>query len=178
MASSSPVLIPAIAKWIWNIRPETILDVGVGFGRYGFLCREILDVWSSRYFKKDWKVRIDGVEIFPDFITDVHRYLYDSIFIEDINVFINKMDNYDLVIFGDVLEHMQKDAALNLVKETRKKCKWILIQSPVGEMKQDVVLGNVYEKHLSAFYPEDFLEYYPQVEINNNIFIVLIRGEL
>ena len=176
MASSNPVSIPAISKWIYNIKPKTILDVGCGFGRYGFLCREILEVWQLRYKKEEWKTKINAIEIFEPFITPMHEYLYDKITIGD----IRHMDiaDCDLIILGDILEHLPKNDAIALVRRLRKSAQWIIIQSPYGKMKQPAVFGNPAEEHLCELYPEDFNEYYGHVEINGNIFTILIRGEL
>ena len=58
------------------IRPESILDVGAGFGGAGFLIRQYLDLRTDR--KKgfaDWSIRIDGIEIFEKYITPVHAYI-------------------------------------------------------------------------------------------------------
>ena len=177
MASSDPSLIPAIAKWIWNIRPKTVLDVGCGFGRYGFLCREILEVYHGRYTKDEWKTKIDAVEIFYQFInTPVHQYLYDNIMIGDIRKI--EIKDYDLIILGDILEHMPKEDGLKLVEDLRKKCSWLLIQTPFGEMKQKMVFNNPSEEHVSFYYPEDFSHYYGQTEMTDKVFAILIRGEL
>jgi len=175
MPSSNPSLIPTISKWIWTLNPNSILDVGCGFGRYGFLCRDILDICKGRYKKSEWGVKIDGIEIFKYYITPMHEYLYDEIIIGDIRK--DEIGNYDLIILGDVIEHIEKEEGLRLVSRLLRKCKWMIIQTPHGFMKQGTVFGNPNEEHISSWYPEDFNEYYPQIEINNNIFVVLLRGK-
>ena len=71
-----------------DINPHSVLDIGPGFGKYGVLCREFLEIWDGRYEYK-FKRRIDCVEVFPDYITDLHRYIYNSIYTAD------AMDNFD-----------------------------------------------------------------------------------
>ena len=39
------VIVPMI-KLIEQINPKSVFDVGIGFGKWGFLLREYLDVWD------------------------------------------------------------------------------------------------------------------------------------
>jgi len=64
-----------IMELILFTSPESILDVGVGFGKYGFLSREYLELWDGRGKYCDWKIRIDGIEAYKDYITPVHRFI-------------------------------------------------------------------------------------------------------
>src|SRR5687767_4514446 len=65
-----------IVELIKRTAPDSLLDVGVGFGKFGLLAREYLDVWNERLDKKDWKARIEGVEVFPQYLTPVHHHVY------------------------------------------------------------------------------------------------------
>ena len=56
--------IPDLIAAVKAESPESVLDVGIGFGKYGLLLREVLDVAALRYRREDWHVRIDGVEAF------------------------------------------------------------------------------------------------------------------
>jgi len=178
MASSNPTLIPIFYKWIYNIRPKRVLDVGCGFGKFGFICRDILEICTGqRYKKSEWKTKVDALEIFEPFVrTPMHEYLYDNIIVGDART--HYYDDYDLIIMGDVLEHMEKDEALNLVRIVRNHCRWLIIQTPYGLMKAPSCFDNPNEEHKCGILPENFNEYYGQVEINDNIFCILIRGEL
>jgi len=62
-----------------KLNPKSILDIGVGFGRWGILFREFLEVWGSNNYSGDWERVIDGVEIFPDYIKPYH-YFFTIIF--------------------------------------------------------------------------------------------------
>ncbi len=35
--------------WLVELQPRSVLDIGVGFGKWGFLAREYLDVNAERY---------------------------------------------------------------------------------------------------------------------------------
>ncbi|CAH2211888.1 hypothetical protein [Tepidibacter aestuarii] len=93
-----------------TINPKSMLDVGVGFGRYGFVARELLDYEINEdgsYAK--WKRRIDGIEIFEKYLTPVHEYVYDEIYIRDAYDLIRDKDfYYDMVLISDVIEDFTK----------------------------------------------------------------------
>lgn len=68
--------------------PESILDIGIGMGQYGFLLRTNLE--NVNLFEIDgsnarqrsrvqWKVRIDGIEGFAGYITPVHESIHTPI---------------------------------------------------------------------------------------------------
>jgi hypothetical protein len=51
--------ISTILALVESLRPNSVL--GVGFGKYGFLMREDLDVRREDYGCSDWRHRIEGV---------------------------------------------------------------------------------------------------------------------
>lgn len=148
--------------------PSSIMDVGCGFGKYGFLARENLEVRHERYDREDWKVRIDCLEIFPRYITEMHKYIYDNIIMVDIRKYDVK--GYDLVILGDIIEHLNKEDAVALIDRLYENNLNILISTPDGFMEQGEFLGNPHEEHLSGWDEEDFDRW--------NSFTVNIRGIL
>ena len=56
-----------------RLQPASVLDVGTGFGRWGTLCREFLDVWEGREARSLWQARIEGIEAFPQCLTPASR---------------------------------------------------------------------------------------------------------
>jgi hypothetical protein len=44
MPSSRPTTIPVVIHLLRQIRPRSILDVGIGFGKWGHLFREYTDI--------------------------------------------------------------------------------------------------------------------------------------
>ncbi|KUG25113.1 glycosyltransferase [hydrocarbon metagenome] len=143
---------------IRDIIPKSILDVGVGFGRWGILSREFLEVWESRNNSKDWKVLIDGIEIFPGAIEDYHYRFYNNIYIADATEFVKKMEqHYDLIILGDVLEHISKEKAEKFLLDCLKKSDYVLLNIPIGKYwKQEEKYGNTHEQHLSFWSNSEF----------------------
>lgn len=144
-----------------NLNPESILDIGVGFGRWGILFREFLEIWEHNKNKGNWDRIIDGVEIFPDYIQSYHKFFYNNIFIEDALSFMRNIKNkYDLINCGDVIEHFSKDNAEELIKLCMDNAKWVLINIPLGKnWEQTPVDGNPFEEHKSSWTKNDFSKY-------------------
>lgn len=130
MPTSSYKHIPAVMAILrWCPKPTSVLDVGPGFGKYGVIFREHLDIRKRRYAKQDWQTRIDCVEVWEDYITPLHRHVYDRVIVGDIREVAPDLDTYDLVIMSDVLEHM-------VVEEGA----WLLRQLLDNTVKQGVVV--------------------------------------
>lgn len=164
MGTSNWQNIPFCVDIIVEVSPQRVLDIGVGFGRWGMIVREFCDVWRGRPFFREWSAHIEGVEIYPKYIASYHKSFYDKIHICDAAEFIgNLKQRFDLVIFGDVLEHFPR----NIGEETLKKClrqaDYMLINVPLGDVwPQDELHGNIHERHESVWNPEDF-EAFPVV---------------
>ena len=144
-----------------RLNPKSILDVGVGFGRWGILFREFLEVWGDNNISGEWKRKIDGVEIFSDYIKPYHKYFYDNIYIEDALTFIkNTVNSYNLINCGDVIEHFEKKKALELISLCLNKSDYLLINIPIGDnWQQTAVNNNEYERHRSEWSRSDFSVY-------------------
>src|ERR1043166_5420096 len=109
MPSSRPNIIPTVVHLLRQLKPRSILDVGVGFGKWGHLFREYTDILESerdptRYERANWKVQIDGIEGFAAYITEMHRYIYNEIHIGNAVDLLPKLGCYDLIFMGDIIE--------------------------------------------------------------------------
>lgn len=131
--------------------PTTVLDIGAGNGKYGFLFREALDLDYGRF--SGWKTRIDAVEIESAYITPVHRYLYDNVYVEDWLTMTPDF-TYDLVFMGDVLEHFKEwQRALLKAKRYGKN---VIVVAPnwTGSIAQGAWMGFESERHCVELSPE------------------------
>ena len=141
-----------------SLNPKSVLDVGVGFGKYGVLCREYLDLWDGREEYSQFLRRIDGIEAFADYITPLHQYVYDNIYTQDISLVVDNLDYcYDLVLLIDVLEHLNKTDGELLLKKMLVKNKGLLISTPKKVGSQKSAFHNIYETHRSQWTKEDIL---------------------
>jgi predicted TPR repeat methyltransferase len=90
-------------------RPSAVLDAGIGFGLWGALLRQYLDVWSGRILPADWTTRIDGMELDERRVLPHARHLYTEILVGDIRELVPcraERQRYDVILFGDVIEHL------------------------------------------------------------------------
>ena len=139
MPSSDPTTIPKVLQIVSLLSPSSILDVGAGNGRYGFLFREVLDYNYGR-LQPPYRVRIDGVEVENEYLSPIHEHVYDNVYTENwLNVELDS--RYDLIFMGDVLEHF-KEWQRALMKAT-------IVVAPNwrGSGRQGEWMGNKYESH-------------------------------
>ena len=165
MPSSRPNAVPVVVHLIKQLKPASILDVGVGFGKWGHLFREYTDIVASqdeptRYHRPGWKVRIDGIEGYSSYITDMHRYLYNEIFVGDVRELVKESGNYDIVFLGDIIEHLTKEDGIALLHELIKKAnKAVILSTPKYDTGQEALCENELERHLSLWSMQDFLSF-------------------
>lgn len=160
MGTSNWQNISYVIGLIRKLNPHSILDVGIGFGRWGILFREFLEIWEHSKYDGAWERTIDGVEIFPGYIKDYHKYFYTNIYQTDALDFLRKTDkNYDLINFGDVIEHFEKEQGEELLKLAVEKAKYVLASIPIGKHWEQKGSRNPYEEHKSVWYNRDFIRY-------------------
>jgi SAM-dependent methyltransferase len=138
-------------------QPESILDVGVGFGKWGILCREMLEAKHGRLRPSEWRLRIDGIEIHAAYENPLWHLAYGHVFQGDVTTIIDDMDHYDLIIAGDVIEHLDKDAGMELLCKLVQRGTLVVVATPRGYMEQGELLGNEYEAHRSGWEAQDFV---------------------
>ena len=152
MPSSDPITIPIIIKIVKHLMPNSILDVGCGNGRYGFLFREVLDLDYGRMQKGLWNVVLNGVEVEKSYLTPIHDHVYNTIFISNWLDF-KLYTHYDLVFMGDVLEHfVDWEGALDKAKAIADT---VIVVSPnwKGSIAQGAWFGNEHEEHCVELSP-------------------------
>lgn len=161
MPVSTSVHISHCLSVIGTANPKSVLDVGCGFGLWGFLCRMYLDVFHERLRPEDWQARIDGIELFEPYIQAHQRALYNRIVIGDIRALAPNIDEYDLIIAGDVIEHLDKDDGKRVLEQLYAKAKrGLLVNIPLGSgWDHPEAHGNPGELHRSQWCAEDFLAY-------------------
>lgn len=178
MPSSSLFQINEIIELMVLTKPESILDVGVGFGKYGFLAREYLEIWNGFERYGEWKKVIDGIEAFQHYITPVHEFVYNHIYIGDALEIIPKLEGtYDLALLIDVIEHLSQDDGRLLLRELRRKAKNIIISTPKHFIPQSDHFGNPYEVHRSVWRKGDFKEFKDVFFIRNDRALICYMGE-
>ena len=163
MATSSIGHVRHVMSHIIAQRPQNVLDVGIGFGRWGFLCREMLDVFPGRVLKPQWRARIEGIEIYEPYLQAHQRYLYDVIHIGNAKDILPSLGEFDMVIIGDMLEHLSKSGGWELFHAAMEKSRiGLILNLPMGEAwLRETDSGNEYEDHLSWWALDEFADYRP-----------------
>jgi 2-polyprenyl-3-methyl-5-hydroxy-6-metoxy-1,4-benzoquinol methylase len=125
--------------------PGRIADIGPGYGKHGLLLHEYLDPTPH----------VTAVEAWLPYIED-HRLagIYDAVWPYDaLAVAYWRWKQFDLVVMGDVIEHMPKDEALELLARIPG---WIVISTPVDFFHTDEGLPPT-ERHVSHWTLDDFM---------------------
>ena len=142
-----------VKDWVCSNFDETarILDVGAGRGTYWNLLNE--------KFK-----HIDCVEVFVPYIEQFELgKKYENVFISNIIDF--KYDNYDLIIFGDIIEHLEVNDAKRVLDYAYERCKDFIVAVPYL-YEQGKFEGNEYETHKqSDLTLELVIERYPYLQL-------------
>ena len=129
----------------------TILDVGAGEGTYYNLL--------NKSFAK-----IDAVEVFKPNIDKyglIHKY--NTVIYGDIKDF--EYDFYNIIIFGDIIEHLDIKDAQNVLKYAYDRCDEMIVAVPYL-MEQGIAEDNVYEIHKQDdLTNEIMLERYPMLKL-------------
>lgn len=122
-----------------------ICDMGAGGGTY-------YDLLGPGY---EWT----AVEIWTESVKHLQN-LYDHVYQVDIRDF-EYPEFYDLIIFGDVLEHLDVKDAQTALKKAEAHSAAIMVAIPYN-YPQNAIDGNEAEIHLQAdLTPEIFNERYP-----------------
>ncbi len=67
---------------------------------------------------------------------------------------------FDLVAAYDVIEHLPKKEGYRLIEKCEAlTSKYVLIQTPNGFLPQGPEFGNIYQRHLSGWFAQDFEGY-------------------
>lgn len=152
MGSSDSLTIHPVLELTQGFQPKSVLDVGCGNGKYGFLFREILDMNYGRFQPDSWEVQIDGVDIFPEYKNPIHDHFYNNVYWEDWLEWIPAR-SYDMVFMGDVLEHFgQWEKAL---EKAQRIGKFVIVVCPNHDasIQQGALFGNPSEKHRVVLNP-------------------------
>lgn len=143
MGTSERWQIPHILDVVVELQPRTVLDVGAGYGKYGCLVRE--------YSPAE---RVDGFDVGPP------RYAnYDHFYVGDARqleaVLPPDVPHYDLALFLEVIEHLDKNDAWQVLDTLTQRAERVLVSTPLGFRKQEYP-ETPYETHRSGWYPWEF----------------------
>lgn len=137
-----------VCNWVRDTyrKDSTFLDVGACNG----LWKRLLPEYT-----------MDAVEIFPPNIVWLgdYREVYNG------DIYDFKYDWYDLIIFGDVIEHMSVERAQKVLAYAEKRCGDMIVAVPFL-YRQGVLYGNQWETHIQDDLTAELVaERYPMLEV-------------
>lgn len=137
-----------VCEWIRKKFPKaTILDVGACDGKWKSLLPEY---------------EMDAVEAWEPNCVQI-EHMYRKVFHKDVAEL--EYGHYDLIIFGDVIEHMSVENAQKVLEYASGKCTDFIVAVPFL-YPQGALYGNPWERHLQADLTADIMkERYPGLEV-------------
>jgi len=156
---------PAVKRLI-ECKPKTVLELGVGTGRYGVAIRDFVDYlcWGADPTRPEtWHVFLEGVEIHkPYFKSPLYDHYYDRTHNEDARDFLKAVvqarRSWDVVLCMDMIEHVPETDAIQAINRMLTCAdQYVVIATPYGKHLQETVLGNEHERHQFTLH-EDFFD--------------------
>jgi len=125
-----------IKSIVSQFRNDEMLDIGVGCGTY-----------AKMFPDAEWT----GVEAWEPYVGEYKlRDMYKNLIVADARTIHTwPTDYYDVVFAGDVLEHMPRNDAEELVSRLKRVTDLLVISIPIGYHPQDDVGGNPFERHVT-----------------------------
>jgi hypothetical protein len=177
MPSSQYYQINEIIELIIRSHPDSVLEIGPGFGKYGFLTREYLELWDGRDVYNDWKFEIDTIEAFESYVTPLQKSIYSHIYTGDALEILPAIDrHYGLIVMVDVFEHFTWENGIRLLKEALSKADNVIISSPKTVNFQGDAFGNVYETHRFEWKPRHFDKFTPKFFVKHHSSLICYIG--
>ncbi len=178
MPSSHHYQLNEIVGLIRMTDPGKLLDIGTGFGKFGFLAREYLELWDGREKYVDWERQIDGIEAFEPYLTPVHDYIYSTVYKGDaLQILGSLTEHYDLVLMIDILEHFSREDGKKVLDHCRRISRNILVSVPISMAKQQEMFGNPYETHRYQWTRRDLRDYPDKFFVPGNRSLICYIGE-
>ena len=134
---------------------KTVLDVGPGEGTYYYALKEA------------GIERLDAIEIFPPYLDTYQlRSKYNAIYLGDIYDFdYDYAGPYDLVILGDVVEHMVEERGRKVIQDAVNNSRFVVVSLPIYGYAQGPACGNEHEAHVEQYSDKSFREVIKNYEL-------------
>jgi len=157
-------------NWIAEVADTIthVIDIGPGSGTYINLLKYKRKILS----KATWT----AIEVWEPYIDEYKlKEKYDEVIVQDVrSVDWNMFSNVDLIILGDILEHLTKEDAITLIDKLVSIGKYVLLSIPIVHYPQEEEFGNPYERHIKDDWSNEeiistFGKYITKHEINSII---------
>lgn len=158
---------------------KTILDIGPGAGVYCDLIRHVEAENGS-------VMHVTGLEVFEPYVERFNlKSKYNRVIVENASsFFMHNEEQFDLIIFGDVLEHFAFAEALDIYRRALKCSKFVFISIPLHFDSKPWFPGyeqtpaeweeNKHEQHLLTINVEQFFHWFGPFTCNVHLRVVSI----
>lgn len=171
MPYSSFIFDKSIEEVVKLLKPKSFLDIGAGAGKYGELVKKI-----------NPSVETVALEIEKDYIK---KFDLGSIYKKVWNISATDLINpkyyglsFDVVMIGDIIEHLKKSDGIDLLNFLIYRCRWIIVEFPYRYL-QNSVDGYQSEAHISAWTKDDFSSFEAtKLSEKDTQRLVVLRGYL
>jgi len=122
-------------------------DIGIGAGKYGEIIKKIYP-----------NAKLKGIEIDSEYINKFNlSEIYDEITHGDIKDYINENEGFiaDVIIIGDLIEHLLKSEGIDLLNYLVYRAKKIIVVYPKKYIQYNVN-DKSHEAHKSVWCKDDF----------------------
>lgn len=133
-----------VAGYFADLRCERILDIGAGSG-----------IWRDVIGPVQPGAHWTAVEVWGPYVGEFGlEARYDRVIVGDARYLDwAKLGTFDLVLFGDVLEHMPPDDAAALLGAALAASAYVVVSMPIVHYPQGPEFGNPYETHVAHYDP-------------------------
>jgi len=178
LPSSQLHQISTIVEIIAAANPRSLLDIGAGFGKYGVLAREYLELHDFSWKKANWRCRVDGIEAFEEYLSDLHGFVYNRVYVGNaLEIVPTLKDPYDLILLIDVLEHFSFADGVKILDGCMRLSKNVVVSTPLDWFAQTELFGNPYEVHKSHWKKRDFRQFGPHFFVPDPLSLICFMGK-
>jgi hypothetical protein len=154
-------------KQLIQLSPASVVDIGCGDGFYGKLCKHVLGD----------RVTVTGIDANPNWYSHCETLKEYSEVICGCVIELLPQLKGELVIAGDVLEHLEETDMRRVVKHLCSSFKYVIINSPLGFQPQHH--PDIWENHRCGLDRKLFdgyfvVEYNESFHMGNEMFNILI----
>lgn len=180
MPSSGPTSLTYMCRILIRKKPLRVLDIGIGHGKWGFLVREYVDLWVNNPSYTARTAIVDGIEVYEPYITELQKQIYDNIYIGNaLELLKNGLirPDYDMIMCCNVLEHFEKNEAIEFLHLLSHHAKESYVILPVNVRYQDPEYGNEYERHKSQWLLGELETFGNVITLEDDEFVLRIKGD-
>jgi len=146
---------PWVLERLREMRPleqyRKVTDVGAGAGAN-------LEFYWPWMPQSEWT----AIEAWQPYVDRFELYRYKYVIVSDVMAL--RLQPADIIILGDVLEHLEYDAALVLWQRCLAVSPVVVLNLPIIHYEQGAMFGNPYETHRYHWSADQVLQELPSIK--------------